>query len=759
MQCLRTQADLDALVTRLSRTRRIAVDLETQGVDALVDKILLIAFSWMEDEEVQTAVVRRHGLDLGGLKKLIESGHALWLAHSAKFEWKFFYAQEGITFRRLYCSLLGDKMVCDGKYQSWGLGDLTLRRLGITMENKKELQRSFIGMPADSEFSDEQIAYAGDDTACLLPIFEQQHAEMEQIGVVDLMKTELALLPVLARMELEGLVIDDEKWRQHLIKLETDRAPLVPQVKDALTPVLLEKFDNLWKSKNAEYVARVKEMAPAQLAIYREGPVKNKTNKERSAFDDRWIGVIRDGAPVEDISLLPATVRHAIHRAFNEEAAGAKPLHEEMKVLWEKLRKLQDEGINLNSPMQIIEAYRLFDIEIGIDGVEDYQIERDDDGEDKNSTDVEALEGAIAFMDQNPRYTKLKAATQVFLTLKKIEKQLSTYGAGMLDMRHPLTGRIHTDYQQIGSKGGRMAARKPNVLNIPNRGEQTVYRTFFIAPPKHKLVKADFAAIELRISTEMTQDPIMLDAFRTGKDMHSRTAGLVFGIPYEEMIARKDTDQAIKDKRSLAKIVNFGLAYGMTKYGLSTQAHVPLSEADDFIRRYEEEFVVLCQKLHELGNLGLNRGYAESLAGRRLYFHKPRENDPEFKKKCRSIYRRARNGPIQSLNADITKQAGVWLAADLKAYSDRPLGLWTRGIVAAEDVDGNLTEAIELSLPAGDIASPINFVHDEIVVVAPEGKADEIGDLVRRRMIEAGEKWIKSIPVEVDVHIANNWKG
>jgi len=263
------------------------------------------------------------------------------------------------------------------------------------------------------------------------------------------------------------------------------------------------------------------------------------------------------------------------------------------------------------------------------------------------------------------------------------------------------TGRIYPQYNQIGAPTGRSSSFEPNIHGI-KKGE---FRSFFISPPGHKLIIADYSQIELRIAAEISRDQNMLKAYNNGYDLHKLTASI---------ITRKPIDQVTKEQRQAAKAVNFGLIYSMGAKGLIATARndygVVLSpdEAKLFRQRFFEFYKGIQEWHRRIYQSGARE--TRTIGGRRRIFE-----SFEFTKLL--------NSPVQGTSADITKRALCLLSERL----------------------------------TGTEVKIIGCIHDEVILEAPESESDEVRDLLRSTMIEAGEYYLKSVPVEVEVSVVDNW--
>jgi DNA polymerase I len=277
---------------------------------------------------------------------------------------------------------------------------------------------------------------------------------------------------------------------------------------------------------------------------------------------------------------------------------------------------------------------------------------------------------------------------------------------------HPDTGRVHTYFNQTIAATGRLSSSEPNLQNIPIRTElgRRVRRAFIPGQPGCKLISADYSQIELRILAHETQDPRLLEAFREGQDIHAATAAEVMGV---------EPDQVTPNMRRFAKIVNFGVLYGMSEFGLASRTELPSAEAASFIQRYFERFGTVKEYQDRIVSEARRTGYAETLLKRRRYL-------PELRSAVYAVRqaatRMAINHPIQGAAADVMKIAMIRLHDFIRQRK-----LKTRMILQ---------------------------VHDELVFEAPEAEIATFKDDLRRIMMGAMEL---SLPLEVDLKVGPNW--
>ncbi|HET6905678.1 MAG TPA: DNA polymerase I [Rhodanobacteraceae bacterium] len=316
------------------------------------------------------------------------------------------------------------------------------------------------------------------------------------------------------------------------------------------------------------------------------------------------------------------------------------------------------------------------------------------------STNEEALE-AIADQHELPR---------VILDYRALAKLRSTYTDKLPLMINPRTGRVHTCYHQAAVATGRVSSTDPNLQNIPIKSEEgRRIRQAFVAPPGWKVVAADYSQIELRIMAHLSGDATLIRAFREGADVHRATAAEVFGV---------SPDQVDANQRRAAKVVNFGLMYGMSAHGLSRALGIGRLEAGEYIARYFERFPGVRAFMDSTREQAQRDGYVETLFGRRLYLESLRSRNAAQRA---GAERAAINAPMQGTAADIIKRAMIAIDAWLSKRGD---------------------------------AHMLMQVHDELVFEVKAESLDEIAAGVQERM-QAGAQL--SVPLLVEVGTGANW--
>jgi DNA polymerase-1 len=300
---------------------------------------------------------------------------------------------------------------------------------------------------------------------------------------------------------------------------------------------------------------------------------------------------------------------------------------------------------------------------------------------------------------------------KLILEFRALSKLKSTYTDKLPRMVNRRTGRVHTNYGQAVAVTGRLSSNEPNLQNIPIRNaEGRRIREAFIAAPGQQIVSADYSQIELRIMAHLSQDPSLLTAFASGEDVHRRTAAEVFGVP---------PDQLTSEQRRYAKVINFGLIYGMSAFGLASQLGVERSAAQQYMERYFARYPGVANYMQRTRESAREKGYVETVFGRRLHMIDIKASNSMRRQ---AAERAAINAPMQGTAADLIKLAMIAVHA------------WLR--------DHRLRAAL------------IMQVHDELVLEVPE---DEI-ELVTKELPGLMTNVAKlDVPLAVELGIGPNW--
>jgi len=300
---------------------------------------------------------------------------------------------------------------------------------------------------------------------------------------------------------------------------------------------------------------------------------------------------------------------------------------------------------------------------------------------------------------------------RIVLDYRALAKLKSTYTDKLPDQINPRTGRIHTSYHQAVAQTGRLSSQDPNLQNIPIRTpEGRRIRQAFVAPPGYVLLAADYSQIELRIMAHLSDDRGLLSAFAEDRDVHEATAAEVFGVPLDSVTA---------DQRRLAKIINFGLIYGMSAFGLARNLGIERGAAAKYVETYFARYPGVKNYMDTTRVQARERGYVETVFGRRLYLPDIRSGNTQLRQYSE---RSAINAPMQGTAADIIKRAMI--AVD--AWCQR------------EDVPARL----------------IMQVHDELVLEVREDAVPTVSAALKERMERAAEL---KVPLKIEIGVGSNW--
>jgi DNA polymerase-1 len=372
-------------------------------------------------------------------------------------------------------------------------------------------------------------------------------------------------------------------------------------------------------------------------------------------------------------------------------ALGAE-LQVRMEGLLRDIYALAGTEFNVGSPPQLREV--LFErLKISARGVRR--------GKTGLSTDVDVLS----------RLAREHPLPQKILDYRSLAKLKSTYVDTLPALVDPRTGRIHTSFNQTVAATGRLSSSDPNLQNIPVRTEEgRRIRAAFLPAAGDRLVSADYSQIELRVLAHMSGDPTLTAAFRSGEDVHRRTAAEVFHV---------DPDEVDADQRRAAKVINFGIIYGMGPSRLAKELDIPFEQAQAYIESYFARHPGVHRYTRSTLEEARARGYVTTLFGRRRFI--PDLSSPEGGVR-QFAERTAVNTPIQGTAADLIKTAMVRIDRRLR----------------------------DLCSGAGMILQ----VHDELILEVPEGEVGAVVELVRREMEGAAEL---AVPLEVAVGVGSNW--
>ena len=367
-------------------------------------------------------------------------------------------------------------------------------------------------------------------------------------------------------------------------------------------------------------------------------------------------------------------------------------LNEELQTLEQQIYTSASTTFNINSPKQVGEV--LFD-QLQLDA----KAKKSKNGQYSTSEEV-----LLALKPKHP-------VVGMILAYRELKKLISTYISALPTYINPATGKIHTTYNQTVTATGRLSSSNPNLQNLPIRSERGQLIRQAVIPDEGCLfLSADYSQIELRLMAHFSQDPHLVEAFRSGQDIHAATAAKIFNVPIEDVT---------KDQRRQAKTANFGIIYGISAFGLAQQLDCSRSEAKALIDGYFAAFPGVIDYIEQQKQLAREQGYAVTLFGRKRYLPDILSHNATVRSFAE---RNAVNSPIQGTAADIIKMAMVTIHRRLKEE--------------------------------GLKAQMIMQVHDELNFNVPVSEVDKVREIVVNEMQNVVHL---TVPLIADCGVGTNW--
>jgi DNA polymerase-1 len=417
--------------------------------------------------------------------------------------------------------------------------------------------------------------------------------------------------------------------------------------------------------------------------------------------------------PAEEARLVAALA--AVQRARIEDLGLQSLLREVELPLIHVLAAMEREGLKLDAErlaevgagfgerIETLEAeiFELAEEEFTIGSPQKLELSRKRRGKTGFSTDARVL---AQIRDEHPIVEKIES-------WRELTKLKNTYLDSLPDLIDPQTGRVHTTFNQAATTTGRLSSTNPNLQNIPIRTEiGRPVRACFVAEKGARLLSADYSQVELRVLAHVADEEVLKEIFAAGEDVHAATAAEVFEIERDEV----DVGQ-----RSKAKMVNFGIVYGLTGFGLADRLNIPRKEGEEFVARYLERFPAVRAFRERIVEQAQEDGFVTTLMGRRRSIPELRSGNPNTR---RLGERLAVNTVIQGTAADIIKVAMV------------------RCQHALADVGGETRLVLQ--------------IHDELLFEGPPGEMEGAAELVEREMCAAYQL---DPPLEVDLGVGKDW--
>ena len=595
-----------------------------------------------------------------------------------------------------------------------------LRTVGRMFSEYLEATSASAASVEQSLFDSEDAAAQSNFEAAELTAADlEQLRDAEEIAV----STVFSGTPPFLQMDLLALSYGEE---QRIVRADSAQF-------EAVHTILAKRPVVLWNAKRYAQAGLTigANIFDLELADYLLRPEESKRDIERAAFarlgslPEAPEGLTDEQCAVREV-LLAAQLSHPMQEALA--TAGLSNLYRKVELplvpvlaemertgiyvnrtalerertaanasidaLAEEIHALAGADFNISSPKQLGEIlFERLDLAAGS------KIKKTKTGYSTNAETLEELK------DRHPIVSKV-------LTYRMWTKLRSTYLEGIGALIRPATGRVHTSFNQTVTATGRLSSSDPNLQNIPVRTEEgrSVRALFEPGEGYDVLLSADYSQIELRILAHMSGDATLIDAFRSGQDIHARTASEVFGVPI---------DSVTSEQRRRAKAVNFGIVYGLSDFGLARDLGISRKEAAGYIERYFERYHGVREFLDKTIADAHTNGSVTTLYGRRRDL--PAINSRNFMQRS-FAERMAMNTPIQGTAADLIKIA----------------------MIRADE-----------ALHAADVRSRILLqVHDELVLEVVADEIAQVSDILCTAMSGAAEL---AVPLAVDVHTGKNW--
>lgn len=577
-------SNLELVLKKIKQASVIGIDTETTGLDPLTDRLVLIQLATVSETFVLDMYKLPKPLVQELMEEVLHTRNQIKVFHNAKFDLQFFQTEFGFGLNtvNVFDTMLAYALIQGGdNTYKHGLDAVALDVLRVSLD--KGLQKSGWGK---GQIYKEQIQYAGLDAYILIPLYQKLAEGLRQNALLRVAKLEFDCIPAIASMELNGIKIDTEMWRDIALHDKDTQYELETQTKKAFG---------------------VKDM---NLNSYTQ-----------------VCKVLSEYAGVEITSVAKDAVQFMIDN------------YESKKDLFGYVRDIR--------PLLI-------------------------------------------------KYQQWNA----FSMAQK------TFGLSFLKWVHKKTGRIHPNFRQLFPNTGRLSCGSPNIQQIP---KDSRHRGAFIAEDGYKLITLDYSQIELRILADITQEDSLLEAFRSGRDVHTEVACRITG---------KRAKDITKEERDFAKIINYGTPYGMGIARMANLLKVSFDEAKATKKQYMQTHPKIAEWFRAQEAYFKQYHCVRTASGRLRKLNQWFVSD-DF---TFAATQASKNFPIQGTNADIMKTALTNL------YRELPFD-----------------------------AKIVNCVHDEVVIECKEEIAEAVAKEVTDIMVKSGKEFVASVPILVDGKVSDNW--
>ena len=615
----------------------VALDIEATSLDPFTGQIILLQIGtkdWVNVYDVRKLPDDKiiYLLDLLKIREVI--------SHNAKFEWTYIYEKYGVELNRLYDTMLSEVLILAGIGRPfYSLNDLTEKYFSVTLqkETRKVFEDNY-----DLIITPEIVDYAANDVLYLPYLREEQLEKLEEIKSMRIHDLEMRLLPVVAKMEHNGVLLNKEEWTKLALEALDKAAHLSVEINDSIEDTVkseIEKYVGDW------------EDARDMLKHFKVTLTKER---KKVKYSREYLSTVKDVDGMVQV--------------FNE-------------------------NFNSGSPIQMKRMFHVMGTPVTSTNSKVLKREQPDD----------------PFVD-------------LIVSYREWKKRGSSFGFNFFDFINPKTGRIHSQFNQLGTATGRFASEKVNLQNVLALNK---YRNCFLATEGYEMITADYSQIELVIAAETSGEPMMIEAFLAGESLHEQTAIEVLGATPEDVVPDEEGNRKNNKIYTIAKSTNFAILYGTSAKGLAMNFGLPHKEGLEILAKHKETY----PRLHAFVDVAkayiVARGYSITQFGRRRHFVVARRFDKYTIKDKFRIEREGFNHIIQGGSADMMKLAMV-----------------------------NISELN----PFGNLLRAILTVHDEVVYEARKDIADDAQAFIKKQMILAGEAFVKKVPIKVGIKRGPYWE-
>ena len=621
---------------RLKEGISISLDIEATSLDPFTGKIILLQIGTKDFINVYDV----RNLPESNILYILENlKNKEVISHNAKFEWKYIYEKYGVELPWIYDTMITEALILAGIGRPfYSLNDLTEKYCNTSLD--KDTRKSFEDN-YDVMITPELLDYAAADVLYLPYIRDAQDIALKERRISNVHDMEMRLLPVVAKMEHNGVLLNKEAWGSLAMEAATTADSISIQIKEQMWDAVEKCIEeNIGGWDDARDMLRYTQVA---------------LNKERKkvVYSREYLSTVTDVKGMLDV---------------------------------------YKENFNSASPLQMKRVFYMMGV--SVESTNSKYLKRDFPGNE---------------------------FAMLLVSYREWLKRSTSFGLNFFDHINEKTGRIHSQFNQVGTATGRFSSEKVNLQNVLTENK---YRNCFLAKKDYKIVTADYSQIELVIAAELSGEPRMIEAFLADESLHEQTAIEVLGAAPEDVIADKDGNRKNADIYTNAKSTNFAILYGTSAKGLALNFGIPHDEGLRILSRHKEVYPRLHAFIEIAKHHILARGFSITPFGRKRFFTVPRRFDKYTIKDKFRIEREGFNHIIQGGSADILKLAMINIS--------------------------------ELS-PFGDLLRALMTVHDEIVYEVHNDIIDDAMKFIEKHMIISGERFIKKVPIRVGIKQAPYW--